>query len=150
MGINQIIRDTQLGRQPELGAEALALPQSVIAAAKAINLPETDVLKVLERVGASCQIEQVLANGPAGRSVIVRVDSGSEIAWHRHTNASNVYFCLEGSVVVETKRPDGRAELVAGQTHTVPPNTFHRVVGGGNSRVVVVYKDGPFDVRMTG
>lgn len=150
MGTNQAIRDAQSGKQPAGVIEPLDQQRSLVAAATSAGIAEADVVNVLERIGASCEIEQVLANGPEGRSVIARLTAGSEIAWHRHTQSTNVYFCLEGTMVVETRGPDSRAELVAGQTQAVPPRLFHRVVGKGDCRFVVLYRDGAYDVRLGG
>jgi hypothetical protein len=95
MSTNQTIRDAQAGNQPAIVDERRRNPQlSLLAAARTAGVSEGDVIKVLDRIGASCQIEQILVNGPVARSVIVRLEPGNEVPWHRHTRATNVYLCL--------------------------------------------------------
>jgi quercetin dioxygenase-like cupin family protein len=151
MSTNQTIRDAQAGNQPAIVDERRRNPQlSLLAAARTAGVSEGDVIKVLDRIGASCQIEQILVNGPVARSVIVRLEPGNEVPWHRHTRATNVYLCLEGTMIAETRGPDNRVELTPGQTHSVPAQQFHRVVGRGECRFVIVHKDGDYDVRLGG
>jgi 4a-hydroxytetrahydrobiopterin dehydratase len=150
MSTNQAIRDAQAGNQPAIVQGLPGDRLSLLAAARTTGVAEADLIKVLDRIGASCQIEQILVNRPAARSVIVRLEPGNEVPWHRHTRATNVYVCLEGTMIVETRGPDNRVELTPGQTHSVPAQQFHRAVGNGECRFVIVHKDGDYDVRLGG
>ena len=65
-----------------------------------------------------------------GDDVLVReytLDPGETIPWHRHSVVSDYYYGLEGTVVIETRAPDARHEVAAGQTATVTPPTVHQV-----------------------
>ena len=56
-----------------------------------------------------------------GDDVLVReytLDPGETIPWHRHSVVSDYYYGLEGTVVIETRAPDARHEVAAGQTAT--------------------------------
>lgn len=65
-----------------------------------------------------------------GSDVLVReytLDPGEAIPWHRHSEVSDCYYGLEGTVVIETRGPDGRTELGVGQSASVTPPTVHHV-----------------------
>ena len=65
-----------------------------------------------------------------GGDVLVReytLDPGETIPWHRHSEVSDYYYGLEGTVLVETRSPAARHEVAAGQTVTVTPPTVHQV-----------------------
>jgi quercetin dioxygenase-like cupin family protein len=65
-----------------------------------------------------------------GSDVLVReyvLDPGEAIPWHRHSEVSDFYYGLEGTVVVETRDPAVRHEVGAGQTASVTPSTPHHV-----------------------
>jgi quercetin dioxygenase-like cupin family protein len=66
-----------------------------------------------------------------GVDVLVReytLDPGEAIPWHRHTQVSDYYFGLEGTLVVETRAPAARIDINVGQTATVAPPTVHHVL----------------------
>jgi quercetin dioxygenase-like cupin family protein len=69
-----------------------------------------------------------------GADVLVReytLDPGEAVPWHRHTQVSDYYYCLEGAVVIETRSPAARHEVGVGQTATVTPPTVHHVSNPG-------------------
>ena len=66
-----------------------------------------------------------------GADVLVReytLDPGEAIPWHRHSDVADQYYGLEGIVVIQTRAPDARHEVAAGQAATVAPQTAHRVL----------------------
>jgi quercetin dioxygenase-like cupin family protein len=72
-----------------------------------------------------------------GTDVLVReytLDPGEAIPWHRHTQVSDYYYGLEGTVLVETREPAARHELGAGQFTKVSPPTVHHVSNPGSAR----------------
>ncbi|MBR0831433.1 cupin domain-containing protein [Bradyrhizobium manausense] len=69
------------------------------------------------------------------------------VPWHWHTRTSDIFFCLEGTAVVETHNP-GNARLVnVGERYDVPPGVPHRVtpLGGKRCRFVLVQGVGKAD-----
>jgi quercetin dioxygenase-like cupin family protein len=65
-----------------------------------------------------------------GADVLVReyvLDPGEAIPWHRHSEVSDYYYGLEGTVVIETRGPAARHEVGAGQSATIAPPTIHHV-----------------------
>jgi mannose-6-phosphate isomerase-like protein (cupin superfamily) len=90
-----------------------------------------------------------------GADVLVReytLDPGEAIPWHRHTEVSDYYYGLEGMVVVETREPRARYEILVGQSATVRPPTVHQVSNPGKQpcRFLLVQGVGKHDfVKMS-
>jgi quercetin dioxygenase-like cupin family protein len=65
-----------------------------------------------------------------GADVLVReyvLDPGESIPWHHHTQVSDRYYCLDGTVLLETRAPAARRELNPGDSASVTPPTAHHV-----------------------
>ena len=85
-----------------------------------------------------------------GADVLVReyiLDPGETVPWHRHTEVSDYYYCLEGLVVVETRVPQARHEIPAGQSASVTSPTVHQVSnpGGQRCRFLLIQGVGKYD-----
>ena len=66
-----------------------------------------------------------------GADVLVReytLDPGQRIPWHHHTNVADCYYGLEGTVVIETRKPAASHEVGSGQSASVTPLTAHHVL----------------------
>jgi len=69
-----------------------------------------------------------------GADVLVReytLDPGERIPWHHHTQVTDRFFGLQGTVVVETREPAARHLLEPGDSAAVEPPTIHEVTNGG-------------------
>jgi quercetin dioxygenase-like cupin family protein len=69
-----------------------------------------------------------------GTDVLVReytLDPGEEIPWHRHSEVSDYYYGLEGTVVIETRNPPARHEIGVGERASVTPPTVHHISNPG-------------------
>jgi quercetin dioxygenase-like cupin family protein len=82
--------------------------------------------------------------------VLVReytLDPGEIIPWHRHSDVSDYYYGLEGRVLVETRDPEARHELAAGQRASVTPPTVHQVSNPATSpcRFLLIQGVGKYD-----
>lgn len=69
------------------------------------------------------------------------------IPWHFHTTIDDRFFCLEGSIEIETRAPRARHRLIAGEECTIPPKTAHQVSNGAGtaSRFLLVQGIGAYD-----
>ena len=78
--------------------------------------------------------------------------TGQEVPWHYHSRISDTFFCLEGTLSVETRAPGPHHVLGTGESCTVPPMTPHRVTGHGGSRVrfLIVQGVGAYDFCPAG
>ena len=90
---------------------------------------------------------QVIAQGA---DVLVReytLDPGEAIPWHQHSEVSDYYYGLEGTVVIETRDPAARHEIGVGQFAKVTPPTVHHVSNPGRQccRFLLVQGVGKYD-----
>jgi quercetin dioxygenase-like cupin family protein len=69
----------------------------------------------------------ILAKSETLRMVAITIPRAGCVPWHYHTNVTDMFFCLEQPIVIETKAPDRRVELHPGQTYTVARRRPHRV-----------------------
>jgi quercetin dioxygenase-like cupin family protein len=50
---------------------------------------------------------------------------GDVIPWHYHTESTDHYFVLQGTLSIETRGPDQRRVLSVGERYKIPPGTAH-------------------------
>ena len=50
---------------------------------------------------------------------------GDVIPWHYHSESTDHYFVLRGTLTIETRNPDERRELYAGDRYKIMPGTPH-------------------------
>jgi quercetin dioxygenase-like cupin family protein len=95
---------------------------------------------------------ETLAETPELRMVVLTLAAGQEVPWHWHTNVADRFFCMEGPMVVETRAPKERFELMAGQTCLVPAKRAHRVSGkdGGRCKFAILQGVGSYDFNPVG
>jgi len=93
------------------------------------------------------QRRQEVARAEGLRVQILTLGLGEEIPWHSHSIIDDDFFCMDGPMVVETRKPDGAERLVPGQTFKVPVGRPHRVTGegGGPCRFLLVQGVGAHD-----
>ena len=56
------------------------------------------------------------------------------IPWHYHSTVTDWYFCLGGTLRIETRAPRGEESLTPGGRYAIAPNTAHRISNGGNGK----------------
>lgn len=86
------------------------------------------------------------------RMVVLTLGPGQEVPWHWHSNVSDQFICLEGSMVVETRAPREQFELIPGQRCAVPAKRAHRVSGkdGGRCKFAILQGIGRYDFNAVG
>ncbi len=52
--------------------------------------------------------------------------AGETLGWHRHSEVTDQFYGLEGTVLVETRDPPARHEIGPGDHFTLAPPTVHR------------------------
>ncbi|HEV8624710.1 MAG TPA: cupin domain-containing protein [Acidimicrobiia bacterium] len=104
--------------------------------------------------GVASEIEtfEIVAETPELRMVLLTLAEGQEVPWHLHSEVTDTFFCVEGPMVVETRDPVERHDLVAGGMCTVPAGRPHRVSGkgGGRCKFGVLQGVGAYDFRSLG
>jgi quercetin dioxygenase-like cupin family protein len=86
------------------------------------------------------------------RMVVLTLATGQEVPWHWHTNVSDIFFCMKGPMVIETRAPREVFELNPGETCQVPAKRAHRVTGkgGGPCKFGVLQGIGTYDFNPVG
>ena len=85
-----------------------------------------------------------------GADVLVReyvLDPGESIPWHHHTQVTDHYYGLEGTVLIETRAPATARELNPGGSASVTPPTAHHVsnTSGTPCRFLLIQGVGQYD-----
>ena len=92
---------------------------------------------------------EVVARTDTLRVSILTVGAGQEVPWHHHSEVTDTFYCLEGTLSVETRAPDAHHRLEVGESCAVPEMIPHRVTGhdGGRVRFLIVQGIGTYDYR---
>jgi quercetin dioxygenase-like cupin family protein len=90
---------------------------------------------------------ETVMEGADMRASVLTLAAGQFVPWHYHSEISDRFFCLEGTMVVETRAPSATHELTPGQSCVVPPKTAHRARGkdDGPCRFLVLQGVGIYD-----
>ena len=85
-----------------------------------------------------------------GADVLVReyvLAPGESIPWHHHTEVTDHYYALEGTLRIDTRAPAVRRELNPGASATVAPPTAHHVSNssGKPCRFLLIQGVGQYD-----
>lgn len=104
-----------------------------------MTAPETGSYEVEHR-------ETVAGTGDL-RVRLYTLAAGQEVPWHYHSHITDTFFCLEGTLSIETRTPADHRVLSVGESCAVPPNTAHRVTGhrGERVRFLIVQGVGTYD-----
>jgi quercetin dioxygenase-like cupin family protein len=102
------------------------------------------------------QLEEIrsetVMDGADMRAKVYTLAAGQRIPWHYHSNISDLFFCLDGPMVVETRAPHAKHLLQPGERCTVPPMTAHCVYGSndGPCRYLILQGVGEYDNHAVG
>ena len=93
------------------------------------------------------QGRKLIARSDGLKVQILTLAAGEEIPWHSHSIIDDIFFCMEGPMVIETRCPESTQKLRPGHTLEVPSGQPHRVAGaaGGSCRFLLVQGVGEHD-----
>lgn len=74
---------------------------------------------------------ETIAEGSDLRARLYTLAPGDVIPWHYHTGVADWYFCLGGTLRIETRAPRADERLAAGGRYAILPNTAHQISNGG-------------------
>ena len=79
--------------------------------------------------------------------ILLTLAAGQSVPWHKHSEVTDSFVCLEGPMVVETRSPDRKVTLGPGQRFAVGPGIAHYVHGeaGGPCKFMIVQGVGAYD-----
>ena len=106
----------------------------------------------INRSAYPVQRREVVMEGTDMRVTVQHLAAGQSVPWHYHSQTTDAIFCLEGTLVVETRAPRAEHLLKPGDSFTVPPMTAHHVHGlaDGPCRFLIVQGIGDFDFQEVG
>jgi quercetin dioxygenase-like cupin family protein len=86
------------------------------------------------------------------RVVVMVLDQGDIVPWHFHSTITDTFYCMVGSLRVETRAPRAVHILEPGDSVAVPAKRAHEVTNGGDGlcRVVLVQGVGVYDYIPVG
>jgi quercetin dioxygenase-like cupin family protein len=94
-----------------------------------------------ERAPPSYPVEsrEIVADAHDYRVQIMTLAGDQCVPWHYHSKVDDLFFCLDGPMVVQTRAPRGRHMLSPGESLIVPAKTAHYVSGldGGRCRFLL-------------
>jgi len=90
---------------------------------------------------------ETVMEGADMRALMLTLAAGQSVPWHYHSEIEERFFCLEGTMIVETRAPRALHELNAGERCDLPAKTAHRVYGKDNGpcRYLLVQGVGVYD-----
>jgi quercetin dioxygenase-like cupin family protein len=74
---------------------------------------------------------------------------GDVIPWHYHSESTDHYFVLQGTLTIETRGPDNRCVLPVGDRYKILPGITHRISNemASECQFVLVQGVGKYDWR---
>jgi len=77
------------------------------------------------------QIETI-AEGSDMRARLYTLAPADVIPWHWHSAVTDWYFCLAGTLRIETRAPRADERIMVGAHYAILPKTAHRISNGGD------------------
>jgi len=95
---------------------------------------------------------QIVVETPELRMVRITLGRGEFVPWHWHSDVTDRFVCLKGSLCVETRAPRASHDLAAGGECTVAAKVAHtaRNAGKDECRFLVIQGVGPYDYNAVG
>jgi quercetin dioxygenase-like cupin family protein len=70
---------------------------------------------------------EVIANGTDVRARLFTLAPGEIIPWHYHSQSTDHYFVLEGTLTVRTRNPEQFSVVKVGKSHRLTARTTHQI-----------------------
>ena len=95
---------------------------------------------------------EFVAQIPGLRVQILTLDYAERIPWHYHSVVHDIFVCMEGTTIVETKTPPTRHELAPGDHCIVNPMKAHEVSckGAKGCKFIIIQGIGEHDFCKPG
>ncbi len=75
---------------------------------------------------------ELVAEAKDLRAQLFTLAPGEEIPWHWHSHITDRFYCLFGTLRIETRAPRADERITVGGSYAVPPKTAHRASNGGD------------------
>jgi len=70
---------------------------------------------------------ELVSETPGLRVQLLTLGEDDTIPWHYHSTVNDIFICIEGTTVVDTRGPRAHHELAPGEYCVVKPKTAHEV-----------------------
>lgn len=99
------------------------------------------------RPGYTVKGVETVAQGSDVLARLYTLAPGDVIPWHFHSHVTDRYFCLGGTLRVETRAPRADQRIAIGGSYAIPPKTAHRISNGGGDdcRFLLLQGVGTYD-----
>lgn len=91
-------------------------------------------MEVRNRGSYPLESRELVAEGKDLRVQVLTLSAGQCVPWHKHSEVTDSFVCLDGETVIETRLPNQVAALQPGQRFAVGPGVAHMVQGKNGSR----------------
>ncbi len=108
-------------------------------------------MEVRNRGSYDLEKRELVADGKDLRVQVLTVAAGQRVPWHKHSEVTDSFVCLEGVTVVETRLPNQSAVLAPGERFAVGPGIAHMVQGrdGSRCKFMIIQGVGVYDFIPT-
>ena len=79
---------------------------------------------------------------PGFRITELQISPKQQVPWHYHSNISDTFYVVEGTLRIFLQNPKEEVRLARGQTYAVPPKRPHLVTNGGDKSAVFLVLQG--------
>ena len=76
---------------------------------------------------------EMIAKGVDVQARIFTLAPGEVIPWHRHSESTDHYFVLRGTLTINTRNPDDEHTFEIGDRHKITPGTAHLISNEGTT-----------------
>ena len=90
---------------------------------------------------------ETIAQGSDLLARLYTLAPGNVIPWHFHSQVTDWYFCLSGTIRIETRAPRADERITVGGRYAIAPKTAHRISNGGDDhcRFLLLQGVGTYD-----
>ncbi|MBS0241169.1 MAG: cupin domain-containing protein [Proteobacteria bacterium] len=108
-------------------------------------------MEVRNRGSYEIEARELVAEGRDLRVQVLTLAAGQRVPWHKHSEVTDSFVCLEGDVVIETRLPTATTMLQPGQRFAVKPGIAHMVRGkdGARCKFMIIQGVGVYDFIAT-
>lgn len=100
-------------------------------------------------VGPNYSVKSIetVAKGSNVQARLYTLAPGNVIPWHFHSQVTDWYFCLGGTLRIETRAPQADERVAVGASYAIAPKTAHRISNGGENdcRFLLLQGVGSYD-----
>ena len=104
-------------------------------------------MEVRNRGSYPLESRELVAEGKDLRVQVLTLSAGQCVPWHKHSEVTDSFVCLDGETVIETRLPNQVVALQPGQRFAVGPGVAHMVQGknGGRCKFMIIQGVGVYD-----